>query len=452
MIASSACAEGESERHSNNGAVHDQPVLAVAAASLGSSPSNAAEQAAAPIVDAVPIDLRLDPAVESLMSDYGLTTEQAMSQMENQRSLDVAATQLPGKLREVYSGVSIDHSNGGVVAVAATTGEGAAEIADYLTDRGVTSISTEVVPMTDAELEAVAGDLTKALVEKGYPLTEVSVERSSLGRVTVEVSEGADRAEVQRFAESYLADNERLVDARFVTVPPEPVATGDACKWTGDTECDPPLRGSVKMTMPSPGHGSSCSIGFNARSRSDQLPYVTTAGHCWKNDPNWWRSQHSNGTWQWIGHTHNGHNNYWQDSAIVRVLDPQAWGFGQRWITVNPQNGGHTANETYSITAVALPSIGGRVCMTAGNYPGTTCGKVVSTSSSATTGGVTTAYLFKTDAKFCAGGGDSGSPVFSYGVAYGIEVASWTGANCNERIWAEQAVDVENWLNVDIVI
>ncbi len=90
----------------------------------------------------------------------------------------------------------------------------------------------------------------------------------------------------------------------------------EACDFSGDIECDPPLRGSVRIT----GAGV-CTAGFNVESRDDAKPYVLTAGHCDGGSQTWY-TQFADESSHAIGPFHNSQNDDATDAGILRVNNP----------------------------------------------------------------------------------------------------------------------------------
>ena len=199
-------------------------------------------------------------------------------------------------------------------------------------------------------------------------------------------------------------------------------------------------------------HTPNCTAGFVAESRSDGKPYVLTAGHCRTSTDEWTRFPddvpHRIGPW------HNAINNTDTDVGIIEVANPAGWLFGWPIITLAPNYG---PDDDYVINAVGEPLVGDRICITAGNgdlltYVGgtfdggrTDCGTVDQRYSSA----AGTDGLFRVEG-VCIVNGDSGSPAFSYNVAYGITVASDYTDTCTHA-WAEQATEAQDQMNVNIL-
>lgn len=65
--------------------------------------------------------------------------------------------------------------------------------------------------------------------------------------------------------------------------------------------------------------------------------------------------------------------------------------------------------------------------------------------------GAGTYGLFQVSEHLCLMGGDSGSPYFSHGVAYGIHVTSPSGSSCGEWGKAEHALEAANVMGVRVL-
>jgi streptogrisin D len=129
-----------------------------------------------------------------------------------------------------------------------------------------------------------------------------------------------------------------------------------------------------------------CTAGFNVRLDGD--PYVITAGHCTKGDPQW------DGLGPSVDSTFPGH-----DYGLIRNTSGSANG------AVVLASG-----ETRAITSAGASSVGEHVCKS-GQSTGVTCGTVTGLGETVTyADGSTVRGLIATDLH--AGDGDSGSPLF----------------------------------------
>lgn len=382
-----------------------------------------------------------DPSVLSLVEDYGTTVEQARSQMEAQVAAGRAERDLPPELLEVYSGRQIFHDRGGKVVIGLTDEARVSAVREHFARYGVGDLDHKVVAakqkQIDDMIESTTGRLSASRSAGSAPLVEVG--NSELGMVTVRVASGAlndAEAEVVRTATA-APDRYKVIRVERI-----PVSEEEACDFTGNIECDPPLRGSVWMT----GGGRVCTAGFNTRSNSDNKPYVLTAGHC--RNSSTWSTQFEDESVHNIGPFHNAQNDAETDAGIIRVNNPSGWQFGWPLVTVDPTGGEGPANEAYVINLVLNPGLGDRVCATLGNSARTDCGTVTDTS---VTGGGTDGLFQVSD--LCTEGGDSGSPYFASHVAYGIHsagdgVSGTTGCQFGR---AEHAIEASSRMNVHIL-
>lgn len=382
-----------------------------------------------------------DPGVVSLTRDYGISTEQSIAQMESQVGAGRAELALDREFRAAYSGWKIDHADGGQVTVGSADADRSDELRAHFERHGASQVEVLLVAYSEDELDQLAEQLQLKLMDdrRDDGSAALSVGRGELGRITIQYVPGAELTNDERQILGQALDDPQRFSIEQVELLEAEEA--DACDRSGNIECDPPLRGSVWIA-----NGNVCTAGFNARSSSDDLPYVITASHCDQNSGDY-RTQFEDESNHDIGPFHSSIAGPHTDAGILRVDNPTGWSFGKPWVTVNPSNGGHAANDTYGITQVQDPGLDARVCVTAGNFPGTTCGDVIDTN----TAGVVSTGLFETTADLCLMGGDSGSPYFSYGVAYGIHSSSQDGSNCGEWGKAEHATEAENTMNVYIL-
>jgi hypothetical protein len=181
--------------------------------------------------------------------------------------------------------------------------------------------------------------------------------------------------------------------------------------------CDPPLRGGIEIHNPVPGATVICTGGFIARSKVDSRLYQFTAGHCADAASDTWSTEYTNGTTHAIGGVHN-----WQypgsgDMAIVRINDVDDWD-PAAWVLVT-DGPDTTYDATYHISSDNLSSVGMRICTTGAVYEESSCGTVTELDVTVNYGDGSLHNLGR--ATFCGTGGDSGSPMFSYHVAYGLQ-------------------------------
>lgn len=194
------------------------------------------------------------------------------------------------------------------------------------------------------------------------------------------------------------------------------------------------------------GGGLICTAGFIARSRSDNKPYVLTAGHCDDTSANW-STQFADESAHVIGPFHNSDYSSTIDAGIIRVNNPSGWSFGWPLVTVDP-TGGQTENENYVIERTFRAGLHDRVCATLGNSARTDCGEVTDTY----VGEGYPTGLFQVSG-LCTEGGDSGSPYFAYNAAHGIHSVGDGVSGISGCRWgrAEHATEAAQAMNVYIV-
>lgn len=357
-----------------------------------------------------PDQLAADPSVTSLVSEYNITPAQAQQQMELQVAAGRAERDMPPQLRQVYAGRQIRHDQGGSVTVALTDETLGNAMRSHFSDSGVEDVALLLVPHSDAQIEARLADVRATLgTLPPQSAKNVAASRSTLGKITLSVAQ----AQLHPVEEAVVATARSAPELyEIVSVETIPISRPEACDFTGDIECDPPLRGSIKIYTTENG----CSGGFNVVSVSDGKPYLLTAGHC-SGKGVVWSTQFENEEPHVIGPMHNRQEDAETDAGILTVNNPAGWLFGRPWITVDP-TGGHAEQQAYVIRDSLSPRLGDRVCATLGNTARTDCGTVLDESTSSTT----TDGLFQVS-NLCTEPGDSGSPYFSYGVAYGIHIA-----------------------------
>lgn len=346
--------------------------------------------------------------------------------------------EMPTHLLGVFSGRQILHDRGGHVVVGLTDPARSENMRQHYATAGVHDIEMRFFAATQAQIvteaEVAQAQLLSSRAEHERPMVDVGV--STLGHVTVRVASGPLNA-----VEAGVVARARATPSLYQVIEVEEIIVSkeEACDFVDDIECDPPLRGSVKMHTP-----TGCSVGFNVRSRFDNKPYVLTAGHCRNAGIGPWVTDFADDSDHVIGSFHNWRSDAETDVGIIAVDNPAGWSFGWPLITVDG-TGGYHQNESYVIERVLEPLLGDRVCFTGGNSARTDCGSVSDISTSG--GGYRTTGLFKVS-DLCTMGGDSGSPYFSLNTAYGIHSGGIGG--CGGGV-AEHATEAEYRMNVEII-
>lgn len=205
--------------------------------------------------------------------------------------------------------------------------------------------------------------------------------------------------------------------------------------------CDKPLRGG-----PAINRGTAlCSAGFITRSRSDNKPYLLTAGHCGSGT---WSTHFYDGSSHVIGNTWGRPRDDAEgDYQIITINKPGADGWAIRaWVYVNSSLGhpgvpGTTYDPDYHISNDSGSRVTDRVCKTGGQGL-TDCGTVTRLN-------VTTPWGLRHTAEtnYCAVGGDSGGPVYVGHVARGIHIGGVEGCGVH---YFQGVQSAENGLNVNV--
>jgi hypothetical protein len=212
----------------------------------------------------------------------------------------------------------------------------------------------------------------------------------------------------------------------------------DSCVYPN---CDPPLRGGVNIFIP---HEFTCTLGFTAKSKIDNNEYVITAGHCvlFTDGVNW-HTQFANGSDHVIGAMHHGILDTDQgDEAIISINNVPGWTpQGRVEVTASQMT---TADQNYYIKADNWSVVGQRICTTGAALGQSNCGIVTKLDFSYAVGNVE--FDHAGDSSVCATGGDSGAPMYSTHIAYGILVA---GNGCATAYYGIR--NAESLLNVNLL-
>ena len=320
-----------------------------------------------------------------------------------------------------YAGVWFDNT-GRRVKVGLKTGTDATPVHQAISDLGIQA-STDVIFVAhthreleqsrDAALAQLADLVTAQLVSGSYD--------SSRNAVIVDIANSLTAAQRSRVDAAVAAASARTI------IEVQPVASlAEVLTDCNPQACDPPLRGGVRIST----EGGGCTGAFVAHSRSDNLPYLLSAGHCF-DDPNerddpWQVANPAGGPSRTIGSFHNYHVGGEGDFGIVRINDEPFGGTMLRnYVYVSGgrlQDGGRLTrlDPTYEIHRSRRNKIGFALCYT-GQYSETICGR--------------TARLGKMDGpaksigwlkRFRCGTdtqprpGDSGAPFFKKHAAFGI--------------------------------
>lgn len=352
-----------------------------------------------------------DAAALSLAADRGIPLAEAQTRMAWQAAAPGLADTLsaqPG-----YGGAWIDPADGDRVKVGMVSG--GSRVASAAAAKGLTG-AVDVVPVrwTAVQLNAANDWLAQQLtrVNAGTKGTLAAGLRPELNSVELLTPAGQPLTEAQQ-AVVERARTRFGTMLRIGTYAGTTEAT--ACSYP---YCDAPLRAGVRITN----SGSGCTAGFLARSRTDNVLYQFTAGHCAINGYNdTWSTALANRAPRDIGAIGNrfvfGAGG---DAAIIQVADPAFW-VARAWVQVTGVAGETTRDDQYTIGADGGTMVNMRICATGAFTGSTQCGNVLRL-------GQTRTYLGRTvtglgESSICAVGGDSGAPVYASNTAYGLIVA-----------------------------
>jgi hypothetical protein len=209
-----------------------------------------------------------------------------------------------------------------------------------------------------------------------------------------------------------------------------------ACTTTSPTTagsspvgCEEPLRGGVRIEHDNgDGTSSLCTGGFVTQSNSDSTKYLLTEGHCGSANVGTWTEQFPDGTLHVLGSMHNKRQDSTGDWATVTV--------GSNWSTsgtvlVLPSTSpgkSTTYNASYPINSIGASStIQGSYVCESGATNGTHCGKLNSVGVDSSAGVHNTALVIFDQITQSPGDyygyacqGDSGAPVYSTNIGYGL--------------------------------
>jgi hypothetical protein len=410
--------------------------LAVVAAAAVSFPLSSAE-AAEPA----------DPAVASLAAEYGLSVAEADARIAWQHRAGDLQPVVAARLGDTFGGMWISQAEGGRIRLGVAGDVAAVASADRaLAEVGLAEV-TDVVPVTYSMRElyavrdVVLDEVRRLRAKDPNASFEVGIMPDSNSVLVSLPSSGFGGRSASAFATDLVGT---LGDAIRVDFDAGPVYTS-ACDFP---RCDKPLRGGVAIGnagTKAASVRSECTAAFLARSRTDNLLYLMTAGHCGRNHPDdLWRTWDSDARRLHIGRTHRrifggGRG----DMQIIRVSEP-GW-TARAWVFVT--NGPDTErNPSYAINSDGVAMQDDRVCMT-GKRSGTVCGTVLAVDRCRPYLDERTEVCGLTVANYGSADGDSGGPVFSRGRAFGIQ----SGRNpVTGNSWFQPIRAAENALNVNI--
>lgn len=375
----------------------------------------AAAGAAIPVEDA---DVQAG-AARDYATRFGVSEATALARLSTQdRAADVESDLVPA-LGRAYGGLWFDAADGGRMKVGVVAGATLAKVRRALADRGLSG-QTDLV-----RVRSSIARLRKA---------HAKVDRSVLDLIDAgKVQTGVEpqvNAVVVKLATSVSAQEKRRLKAMAAAAPVRVVLrqTGRSTLMAQSLACarpycSPPLRGGVRIETTK----WICTAGFIARSKTDNKPYVLTAGHCMDADSGLWSSIFPIGnrhSWEFGGVGGNGKDG---DAGLLTVAPTSVYGApgGVGPYVVVDSSASTTAEEQYKISGQASNAVGQSQCMTGsvkllnGRY--TACGVVVAVDQTANYGGGHIVYHLN-EVNICGPvPGSSGGPYYKTHLAYGVE-------------------------------
>lgn len=389
-----------------------------------------------------------DAAVVSLMGDYRLDRASAERRLNWQGQAPGLSKRLQSILGDRFGGVWIQPATGRLaVGVVGNRSPAAAAVSSAATVCGVgDAVDTVTVAHSQKEINAASTWLGEriAAVNATAPNALGSYSDVSASTVTLTLPRQGGLTATQS---QLVVDAQRRYGTLLRTQLDDTAVAPAQC---GRLTCTPPLRAGVQIKNPS----ASCTLGFLARSNSDNKLYAFTAGHCHYDSSRTsnWTSQFD-GADHVIGKVHNYVYGNLGDAAIIAVNNPapypQGWG-PRAWVLVH--SSADTAhNESYPIRAYDSPVLNSRVCKT-GYAGGTDCGTYYQQDVTATytnDDGTKTTMVALQRANFCVYPGDSGGPVYANNTAYGLVSGYRISDNCAASLFM-RVVSASILLNVRV--
>jgi hypothetical protein len=338
-----------------------------------------------------------DPAAQYLMARYNVSREEADRRLVLQQDAAELDERLAARHGPVFAGLWIDQQNGRVV-VAATERSREFEQDSQLAHGG--EVHHVVAHRTAESLQRKQAEL-RNLLASGQAVA-LNLEQNQIDVFTAGMP-------LPERAEEYMSRTPEAFTRSDIAVNDRP----EACLFP---YCDAPLRAGVGITV----SGTlQCTSAFNVKSKSDNKPYIMTAGHCVDAfaASTVWGTRFANGEAHNIGPRHNDTFPS-VDAAILRIDNPSGW--NPAATTVVWAANGLSQNDAYSIQDYAVAALNAVVCHS-GATTRSKCGTVRELSYD-TTYGASDVVVVEPDA--CTDGGDSGGPWWANARAYGIHSGS----------------------------
>jgi streptogrisin C len=355
-------------------------------------------------------------------------------------------SELERKLGRAYGGMWFDAADRGRIKVGVTAGGSVAKVERALADRGLAK---------QGDVVRVRSSMS-GLLRAHRRLDPQVIDLIDAGKVRTGV-EPQNNAVVVKLASSVSAQERQRVEAVAAAAPANVVlrATGRRTLMARPTACTlpyctTPLRGGVRIETSRYG----CTAGFIARSRTDNKPYVLTAGHCMAADAGTWSSRFPIGvrhSWEFGGVGGNGKDG---DAGLLRVDPTSVWGApgGVGPYVVVDTSASTTYEELYRISSQVANAVGQVQCMTGsylltnGHY--TACGTVVAVDQTANYGGGHIVNHLN-EVNICGPvPGTSGGPYYKTHNAYGVQSGQTVGAPCDN--FQQGVIRAGNDLNVNV--
>ena len=371
--------------------------------------------------------------------ERGISVADAAQRLDWQRAAGQLVDEAEAGLGERFGGVWVDPGDGDRVKLGVTAADGAtrANAKRALARVGLDG-SADVVEVehSQRELEAAGGWIAARLEQANGGAPEVlgTGIRTDVNSVEISLPHNGDLSRAQRA----LVDDAR---ARFgAAVRTRESHSGrPARRACVHPYCDPPLRAGIRIN----GDGSFCTGAFIARGRDAGYLYQMTAGHC-RYDPNaTWSSKFPNGTSHAIGTFRNIRVDSTTDAGILNINNVAGWAPRDFILITNSPDTSFT--DTYKVLNDGNSVVNMRVCTTGAAWGQSDCGYVSQTNATITDEYGTTSGLVR--ANFCGIDGDSGAPMYSYNVAYGLQI---DGYSMCDSLYTPIRV-AENAMNVDVV-
>jgi streptogrisin C len=193
------------------------------------------------------------------------------------------------------------------------------------------------------------------------------------------------------------------------------------------SDCDPPLRGGVRIWNSVSGGRVGCTTGFTGQDANGTL-FMFTAGHCVRtaDTQDNWTAEFADGSTHVVGPRANSVFGPQGDAAVLKVTNPGGWKLPSATVLVG---GGPNIdrNENYKIASTGGFKVNQTVCVSGATTVKTMCGTVTSVDETVTypREGVTVKGLAFSTA--CTSPGDSGGAVFAANTALGLVSGGFDG-------------------------